>query len=296
MKVRTLTIALGLALTQLPLQAGLWTNIKSAVGIKEKPQPPAIKVLLATGLDGATLEVKGRYNIYDPYKDSRLATRFATKSEYIEALDTGIKWGEEFPGVYQVVFAPDKPETTIVVNGIEYRGKIYAYNVGGKISLVNEVDIEDFITSLMSTGVTGPVPHEVLAAVAITARTDAYYRAGKAQDHYWHVQAGEVGYYGYGVTDFRKGIERAVNETKQLVMSTYGQGLQNVQPFPASWGDTGLTIAKAEEYSRKGDDAGRLIMRFFPDARIAQANGLQTASKESDYVVQEQEEKPSRKG
>ena len=45
----------------------------------------------------------------------------------------------------------------------------------------------------------------------------------------WHVDAQEVGYQGYAVTLQNLHVDRAVNNTRHMVMTYHGQ------PFPTSW-------------------------------------------------------------
>ncbi|MDF2549270.1 MAG: hypothetical protein K0S07_337 [Chlamydiales bacterium] len=277
MILRITSLCLAALFMAAPLQASFIQKAKEALGLEKRVEAPAIRVLIASDLSDASVEVKGKYNVYDPYQRAKLATGFAPKSSQVHPLDSGIRWGELFPGVYQICLVPDLETTTTVVNGIEYRGKIYLYNIAGTISIVNEVLVEDYILSLLSASISQPLPEEVLAALAITARTDACYRALSAKNRYWHVDAKEVGYFGYGVTDFRNGIERAVHDTRYFVMSSFGRGMHAIKPFPVSWGEdpkAGLSIPRACSMAKKGADAPKIISAFFPESRIASLDHL----------------------
>lgn len=66
-------------------------------------------------------------------------------------------------------------------------------------------------------------------AIAIIARTDAYYKALMNYDAFYHVKASDVSYHGVGLTLQNLDIDQAVDKTRHLVM-TYEE-----QPFPAAW-------------------------------------------------------------
>jgi stage II sporulation protein D len=125
------------------LQAGWWDNIKSSLGFKEKPTPPKIRVLVVHDVEGVQLEVRGMYSLFDPYTNSYMSTRYTGKSRYIQAFSGGLKWGEAFPGLYQLKIRPDEPQTITMIDGKPYRGVLYVYDIGGSISIVNEVPIEE---------------------------------------------------------------------------------------------------------------------------------------------------------
>lgn len=272
-----------LLLTSLTLcgsvQAGVWERLKNAFVSEEKPQPPKIKVLLAHDIPAATLEVKGSYNIYDPYKSKRLATRFVPKGNRIQALSTGLKWGEEFPGVYQIEIRPDEASTVTTVNGCDYKGNIAIYDVGGSISVVNEVDLEDYLASMMPNKFNRPFAEESLSAAAIAERTHAFYTAQHSENPYWHVRAEDVGYDGVRSERTNPLVANALTGTRYMVMSKTGIYEGVVTPFPValvvSEKDPNfkkmskISIDDIDAMSRNGENAGRILSKTFPEASIA---------------------------
>jgi stage II sporulation protein D len=277
MIARVAAIFLTLSATSASLQAGIWDTVKSVFVTPEEVKPPSIRVLIARDADGALLEVKGPYNIYDPYKNERLGTRFVGKSNLIQPLLGGLKWGEEFPGTYQLVIVPDNQDVTTVVDGIEYRGLIYVYDVGGNISIVNEVDIEDYVNSILSVQFTKPLAKEAMAAAAIAARTDAYHQALSTSNPYWQVDGKATDYLGVGVTQRANGVEQAVAETRYMVMSRTSGYEKTVTPFPveligrskpATKGVSGLSLDLANNMAEKGHHADKILTKVFPGISI----------------------------
>lgn len=268
------------------LEASMWDSIKSSIWGKEKTPPPNIRVLVANDLDGAVVEVKGRYSIYDPYTEEKVSTRFIGKSKYIQALKGGLRWGEEFPGLYQLKIKPEDPQGTILVNGIEYKGALYVYDIGGGISLVNEVDIEDYLNSLLALEFNAPLHPETLSAIAIAARTNAYFQTVNPKNTYWAVDAQHTGYQGFAVTEHAKEIEDAVKATRYMVLSQSGNYEGVITPFAAQWGpvtprtrvpaeqivQSAITVDQAETLVKKGSDAARILAKAYPGTMIMMAH------------------------
>ena len=70
---------------------------------------------------------------------------------------------------------------------------------------------------------------KVLEAIAIVARTNAYYMASRSYQKQWQVKSDECNYQGYGVTLQHLNVERAIENTKHIIL-TYKS-----QPFAATW-------------------------------------------------------------
>lgn len=252
--------------------AAIWDSVTSLFTSPAK-KAPTIKVLVVSNKDALVLEVKGKYNIFDPNTDSRLATRFMGKGNLIQAMQGGLKWGEEFPGVYQILIIPDDKQITTVVNGIEYRGKIYIYDVKGKLNVVNEVDLEDYLSSVLAYELKGNHSPETLAAIAIIERTNALFQSENSVNPYWNVDGKDVEYYGHSVTGRNAAVEQAISATKNMVMS---KDKKIVEPFAVTWSEDVppkgktpfLSISEAESMASKGNDAAEILSKKFPNTTL----------------------------
>lgn len=257
--------------------ASLWEKVQSFLS-KDQPKKPSIKVLVVHDADGVILEVKGKYNIYDPFTNERLGTRFVGKGNLIQAMQGGLKWGEEFPGIYQILIIPDDPKTTTIVDGIEYRGSVYVYDVKGHISVVNEVDLEDYVNSILSLEFKEPRSSEAMAAVAIIERTNALHQVSTAKNPYWHVRAKDVDYYGYAVTGRANGVDQAIASTRYMILSRTNN--DSLAPFSAAWifqsqeqvpkrkSFPGLSFEDAEALALKGSHAADILSKAYPNTVI----------------------------
>src|SRR5690606_9311739 len=129
------------------------------------------------------------------------------------------KWGEEFPGLHQIYIKPRSSETSIFINGVQYAGSVAIYGVSGKINIINDVDIESFVKSKLTSQFLTPLEPEVMSALAILVRTDAYHYAQKANPNsFWHVNAKEVDYQGSALVVHNASIDRAVDSTRHLIL------------------------------------------------------------------------------
>src|SRR5690625_2315260 len=113
-----LTLPLGAALVRAPN-----THTKSL------PIGPKIRVLLEKDVNSAFLEVKGNYRVVRKDSGSTLSSVNMGKRYVVHALQDGLRWGEEYPDIYQISIIPTHPSALIYVDGIQYKGAVSIYHV-----------------------------------------------------------------------------------------------------------------------------------------------------------------------
>lgn len=221
---------------------------------------PYIKVLLAKDLDNPVVEVKGKYRVYNPHDDSLLSQGYIGKKYPIQSLSHGIKWGEEFPDIYQLAIVPDNDQSVVSVNGTPYRGILYVYDINGTINLVNELPIEEYVKSYLAAHVEGQLEDEALEALAIVARTNTYYERLSAKNPHWQVDASQAGFEGYIRPDNYAGIRQAVVATRYLVMKSK-EATEYGGVFPATWTEhcAGKTADPAAIFRKKTVPSGMAV-------------------------------------
>jgi stage II sporulation protein D len=197
------------------------------------PPNPSIKILIAKSINQADINVEGPYRIFNPDDESVAGYGLFGKNYPISSTVDGIKWGEEFPGVFQIAIVPANSKTKIYVNNISYPGSVFVYQVDGKIHLVNQVKIEDYLKNILPQELGSSINEEAMSAAVIVSRTDAYYQTLKYPNAHYHLDAKEINYQGSnGLRD--RSIDNCVDSTRYLVMrqqdSNIYQGL-----FPATW-------------------------------------------------------------
>lgn len=217
--------------------ATIWSFVLMVIAVSASPQatdfskkskPATVKVLLHRQVSELTLEAKGRYDIYYPLDDTKVDSGINSKRNLVTAGEYGIKWGEEYKGYHQLRFVPLDSQSYFLVNGIQYRGCIEVWRNEGKINVINEVGVEPYLKSTLSSAFPQPLHSEVMNAIAIVARTKAYFTGERNKQSSWHVTASEVGYQGAGIA-IKQHVDRAVDSTYHAIL-TY-----NEAPFAATW-------------------------------------------------------------
>lgn len=277
MMTRILLLFLALLPFNSSLQASWWSDVTGYFKGQSRPTPPTIRILVLHDLEGVNLEVRGKYSLYDPYTNSYISSRFVGKSRYVQALNDGLKWGEAFPGLYQIKIKPEDAQTTTVINGHEYDGSIYIYDIGGTISIVNQIPVEEYVKAVLMHYQDRNLAPEALAALAIVARTNAYFQAVNPKNTYWAVDAQKVGFQGRAPVS--SAVEEAVKLTRYMIMSRTGVYEGMVTPFPVQFdtlspGQTKdiqvskLSLDEANEKAQNGEHAAQILAKAFPGSTI----------------------------
>jgi stage II sporulation protein D len=280
MLLRAAAIA-AFALT-VPVEGAVLEGLKNIFSQKAQVEPVTIRVLVARDEPGVMLETKGKYSIYNAATGDHISTRSSEKRKFVQTMRDGLKWGEELPFVHQILLVPEAPNGmgTTLVNGREYKGKIYVYNVNGFVYAVNEVQLEDYLASTLPIKFKKEMPEESLAAIVITERTKAYYQSMNPQSTYFAVDAEDVGYYGYAISCNKRPscLDDVLALTKNMVMSRTAAYEGVVTPIPACWASEAskakpvelarIDIQNVEEMAKEGQHAAQILGKAFPHTSI----------------------------
>ncbi len=240
------------------------------------PFVPTVKLLVLHDQLTVHLEVNGRYKIIDPYTGKHLSTRFLGKDKCLQPLADGLKWGEEFPGYYQLQLIPVDETTQFFVNGVEYKGSISIYNLGQTLSLINEIAIEEYVSSMLENYVLKNYSSEVLAALAISERTNAYYQSQYPKTKFWAVDGNLYNY--KGNRPISEAVKKAVRDTKYMILSKTTPYEGVITPFQLKWKEqeaksltvqnSKISLADAEKLVQKEEHAAKILSQAFPEATI----------------------------
>ena len=217
--------------------------------ISQENKPITVKVLIEKLIDDALIEVKGRCYIYNPKNNELLLSTTKSKRAKMTTKDKGLYWGDLFTGIYELRIVPSEKNTRILVGGIQYKGCIEIYSIGGTLNIVNEVDGESYLKSILGPKVDVSLSNETLEALAITERTNLYFLVQKDNYASWQVEAAKVGYTGEASARQNKPIQDAVDKTRDLFLSFRNK------PFLASWGmnHAGKTVSYSMIFRRSGN-------------------------------------------
>lgn len=207
----------------------------------------SIKVLIRENVDGALIDVSGGYKVFNPENGKVLSSGFSGKRYYLQANSVGLKWGEGYPGIHQIKISPKNKKTTILVDGIQYKGSIIVYDIDSRIQIVNEVDVEDVLRASLSS-ILGNTNYESTTydAIAIAARTNLYHTILHSPNNYWNVVAKDIDYQSHASVLSNPNIEKSVLATKHLILAYQDK------PFATSWTEhSGGRTASYESIFRK---------------------------------------------
>ena len=240
--------------------------------VRYLPEEPTIKVLLMKNQEGLMVEVKGAHNIYDPYTGKKLDAAFSGSSYYMTPTSDGVRWGQDFPGTYQVLIVPDEPSAGVFVNGIAYPGVVAFYEVDSRLAAVNWTCLEDFVSSIFSGNFLPKETDqkEALAAYAIALRTKAFQHIQAGESTFWDVTADACGYKGNAVVRFDAPFREAMKTTRKLVMTGKEQSAVPQRFDRKSIDDIRqqMPIVETQTMAKEGRDARIILHRFYPDQNL----------------------------
>ncbi|MBY0529494.1 MAG: SpoIID/LytB domain-containing protein [Rhabdochlamydiaceae bacterium] len=197
--------------------------------LSQVDKPMTIKVLVAQKKEKIFLEARGSYHVYQPVDGKQLSSGNSSKRAFVISDPLGLKWKERYLGSSHLRIVPGDAQSTLLVDGIEYRGCLEIYDMGGKLNIVNEVSLEHYLKSCLTSQFQEEMDEDVMDSIAIVARTNAQYLVSRKPNAPWHVEAQEVGYQGYALTLQNLHVDRSIDNTKNLIL-TYQD-----QPFAATW-------------------------------------------------------------
>lgn len=260
------------------IQAGFLNNLVNSFTKSSEPVDPNVGVLITHDVPGVVLEVKGKYRIYDPLTQDFISTRFVGKRKFVQAYSDGIKWGEEFPSVHQIQIVPEDSRTSTLVDGIEYSGVITVYDIGGTISIVNDVPSDEYLKAILNPYY-AEMPEELAAAYVIAERTNVLYQLQNSPSRFFTVDKDNVNYRGKAVAIRGDGFSPAISATRNMVMTKnqapFAVNLYANKADPAARPSLGnLSYDQALELANRGNHAAQILNKAFPGSTVSLANSI----------------------
>lgn len=224
-----------------------------------KGRDTILRVLTHENLHGSLIEVKGGFIVNDPMTKKKLSSTYFAKRYYLSSTAEGLKWGKIYKNVHQIEIVPKEKNTTFLIDGIQYKGKITAFDIASKIYLVVEIDVDHYLKSILSGTFSSEDMHQTtLEAIAISMRTDLYHKIAHSTNPYWDIKASEHNFRGSSMVMINSSADAAVSATKDLIM------LYNNRPFPTSWTENcaGKTACYKTIYRKKTDCPAGVLVPF----------------------------------
>jgi stage II sporulation protein D len=206
------------------------THGSSRIEDSVKGRDTILRILTHEDLNGALIEFKGAFSVKDPMTNKNLSSSYFKKRFYLSTSSQGIHWGKLYKGIHQIEIGAKDPNTTFLIDGIQYKGKLTAFDIASKICLVVETPVDHYLKSILSGNFSEKNMHQTtLEALAIAIRTDIYHKIAKSINPFWDIKAEEHNFFGSSTLMINSSADSAVDATKDLIM------LYNNRPFPTSW-------------------------------------------------------------
>ncbi|MEM8779628.1 MAG: SpoIID/LytB domain-containing protein [Cyanobacteria bacterium P01_G01_bin.49] len=242
-----------------------------AAPVDYQPPPLEIRVAILRDAPATTIGVSGQATVTDRHENP------------VKTLSGGQGWsvtpdgsslslgGETIPGVVWVKPTSDSP---IYVGDRWYRGKIVLVSQGNSLLVINYVDLEHYLYSVVGSEMHANAPTEALRAQAIAARSYALV----------HIIRPASDWYDLGNTQrwqVYKGLNSEYNTGHQAVQTTSGQILSHqggvVESLYAATDEIvsqahkgrGMSQTGAYELAKQGYDYQEILGHYYPGVGLA---------------------------
>ena len=215
--------------------------------------------------------------------------------------EIAVKSGDTFYtlGTGGVVLRPDK-EGYVSTKGKWYRGKLILKNLNGKLTVINDIDLESYINGVVPSEMPASWEYEALKAQAIAARSFALANLGKQSKNGYDLKDNTEDQ-AYGGASAETNItNKAVEETHGLVL-TYDMKIISAYYFASAGGMTttsvwgggapylravpsfddgigkkghgvGMSQHGANNLAKQGYNAYQILQYFYQDVKFAKLN------------------------
>jgi stage II sporulation protein D len=263
----------------------------------------AIKIGLLTEVDraGVGIDIDGR--MISTHTNKTVSVIKGMKGYYVIPYknEIAIEWeGKIYPlNTDSLVLRPDN-DGFVSTKGRWYRGKFIIKNVKNKLTIINDVNLEDYIKGVVPSEMPAAWELEALKAQAIAARSYALANLGKQSKYGYDLKDNteDQEYKGAGVETDR--TNRAVDETKGLVLTYdmkiisayysasaggmtntdvwggYAPYLHSVYSFDDNVGKKGHGVGMsqhgANNLAKQGYNAYQILQYFYQNVKFAKLN------------------------
>ena len=263
----------------------------------------AIKIGLLTGVSEAGVGTNVNGRMIDVNTNKTVCTSDAMKGYMLVPYknEIAIKSDNHFYslGTSAIVLRPDK-DGYVSTKGKWYHGKLMVKNVDGKLTVINDIDLESYIKGVVPSEMPASWEFEALKAQAIAARSFALANLGKQAKHGYDLKDNTEDQ-AYGGASAETNItNKAVEETHGLVLTYemkiisayysasaggmsstsvwggYAPYLRSVPSFdeniPKKGHGVGMSQHGANNLAKQGYNAYQILQYFYQNVKLAKLN------------------------
>ncbi|MFA5339853.1 MAG: SpoIID/LytB domain-containing protein [Candidatus Omnitrophota bacterium] len=183
--------------------------------------PVRVRVAVAKGADSIRIFIAGNFRILDHLSNSVLLEEKYLPETGLTATDAGFGFdGKEISA--NAISVEPVGGSRVYINGRIFRGKIRIFKDGRKLTVVNTVDLEEYLYGVMRNEVSTWWPMEALKAQAIAARTYALSQIKESKAKDYDVTADVSSQVYGGIFSEKWRTNKAVDETRDQVLTYNG--------------------------------------------------------------------------
>ena len=263
----------------------------------------AIKIGLLTGVEevGIGTDINGR--MISVHTNRTVCTTDALKGYRLVAYgdEIAVKIGKNYYnlGTDALVLRPDK-DGFVSAKGRWYRGKLHVKNIDGKLTVINDIPLEDYLKGVVPAEMSPSWEYEALKAQAIAARSYALANMGKQARYGYDLKDNTEDQAYKGATAETSRTNRAVEETEGLVLtydmkiiSAYYCASAGGMTNTNAWGNSlpylhsvfsfddeigkkghgvGMSQHGANNLAKQGYNAYQILQYFYQNVKFAKLN------------------------
>ncbi len=146
------------------------------------------------------------------------------KWQQVEPSPPGLKIGRTQIKSTAVLLEPLSPKTEIRINSRPYRGSLIFYRTAsGRLTVVNRLDLEEYLVGALGSEVSPEWPIEALKAHAVVSRTMVAHRIWIQRDRPFDITADTATHIYHGISAERETTRAAVDATRGQVLAFDGE-------------------------------------------------------------------------
>lgn len=182
----------------------------------------AVRVSIVQNAVSVSLRVKGRFEVRDMDNNRSIYKSKNLKKALVGVSDNRINFPRIGRGVSRSLQITPLSTGYVSVNKRIYRGKINLIAGDGRLLVVNELSLEDYLRGVINNEVAHYWPMEALKAQAIIARTYALYQKQFTKNKYFDLTNDVYSQVYGGRTAERWRTNRAVDLTRAKILTFQG--------------------------------------------------------------------------
>lgn len=166
------------------------------------------------------IKTKSKLRIYDPTNEDNHMVRKSIHISALRGLEVIDNSKQKFVSSVSAVRI-DAKDHLINVNGVDYQGSLYVVQDKTRLMLINSVDLEDYIATVLRTESYPGWPLEMNRVMAITCRTYVLHNIVAAEKavRWYHVRATNAHQTYRGYHEPEPAVKQAVVESQGLFLT-----------------------------------------------------------------------------